>query len=112
LAPDLIDRETQGFNAPFTLYRAGSYFGDEDVLVTSAREGIDNKEELSNDKKTKRSSTAEAAEDVEIMTIKKRHLIDSLNRFPEISTYMCLIAKEKRRYHKILIESVLERYAD
>ena len=46
------------------------------------------------------------------MTIKKRHLLDQLQRFVEIRRYMMLIAKEKMNYHNILIESILERYKD
>ena len=111
LPTDLIDKEKHAFNAPFSLYREGSYFGDEDILVGDARPGIDD-EDISLDKKTVRTSTAEAASDVSFMTIKKRHLINELHRFPEIKQYMCLIAREKINYHSILIESVLERYLD
>ena len=46
------------------------------------------------------------------MTIKKRHLFDQLQRFTEIRKYMMLIAKEKKNYHNILIESALGRYKD
>ena len=41
LPEKLIDIEKDAFNVPFTLYRTGSYFGDEDVLLTDARPGID-----------------------------------------------------------------------
>jgi len=62
LPDNLIDMETQAFNAPFSVYRKGSYFGDEDTLVTDARPGIDDETNL--DKKTVRQSTAEAASNV------------------------------------------------
>ena len=101
-----FDKETQAFNVPFSLYRMGSYFGDEDVLV-------DIDFQVDNDShKLYRSCTVEANEDAEIMTIKKRHLLDQLQRFVEIRRYMMLIAKEKINYHNILIESILERYKD
>ena len=32
LPENLIDREHQAFNVPIAVFRAGSYFGDEDVL--------------------------------------------------------------------------------
>ena len=52
LPENLIDRETEAFNTPFSLYRKGSYFGDEDTLVSDARPGIDDDESL--EKKTVR----------------------------------------------------------
>ena len=102
--------ETQAFNAPFSLYRKGSYFGDEETLVSNARPGIDDEGSL--DRKTQRKSTAEAATNVQIATLKKRLLLPELERFPEIKAYMCLIAREKLEYHNVLVESVLERYHD
>ena len=106
--PDkLIDRETNAFNVPFSLYRQGSYFGDEDVLVDIDLQDLDN-----DTNKVYRNCTVEANEDAEIMTIKKRHLMEPLSRFIHIRRYMMLIAKEKLNYHNILIESILERYKD
>ena len=80
---DRVDTEQHAYNAPFSLYRAGSYFGDEDILVTDLRPGIDD-EDFNFEKKTNRTSTAEAATDVSFMAIKKRHLVGELYRFPEI----------------------------
>ena len=71
LPEKLIDRETNAFNVPFSLYRQGSYFGDEDVLVDIDLQDLDN-----DTNKVFRSCTVEANEDAEIMSIKKRHLLD------------------------------------
>ena len=73
LPATIIDMTTQSFNVPFSLYRMGSYFGDEDVLVDIDIRNIDHDRH-----KVYRSCTVEANEDSEIMTLKKRHLLDHL----------------------------------
>ena len=79
LPEGLIDKEEHAFNVPIAVYRAGSYFGDEDVLNE-----IDMNNLRDNDKKTYRSVTAECTENIEIMALKKRHLVENLWRFREI----------------------------
>ena len=59
-----------------------------------------------------RSCTAHASEDLEVMILKKRHIIEQLARFKRIKDYMVLVAKAKTDYHQRLIDSIIDRYAD
>ena len=97
-----IDHQSQAFNVPFSVYNKGSYFGDEDVLLESAFEDLQDANEKSQKKKDAgflRSCTAQASEDLEVMILKKRHIIEQLTRFKRIKNYMVLIAKAKTDYH-------------
>lgn len=104
LPPKLIDKETLAFNVPFLRYGTGSYFGDEDCIFQIDQEGSPDL------KKFYRESTAECVDDAEIMIIKRRQLVDELHKFIAIKDYMIAIAKEKKKYHKVLINSILNRY--
>jgi CRP-like cAMP-binding protein len=66
LPAKVIDKETQAFNVPYLRYGGGSYFGDEDCLIEIDRDDI------SENKKYYRESTAECVDDAEIFVIKKR----------------------------------------
>lgn len=46
------------------------------------------------------------------MMVTKNKLDDQLQFFPEIRRYMVAIAKEKLRYHQVLIKNVITRYQD
>jgi hypothetical protein len=39
-------------------------------------------------------------------------LLDELNKFSKIKELMLRIAKEKKSYHKVIINSILNRYSD
>jgi len=39
-------------------------------------------------------------------------LLDELNKFSNIKELMLRIAKEKKAYHKVIINSILNRYSD
>ena len=105
--PDNYEKRLNSFNVPVVQYGEGSYFGDDDVLADIELDVNHNENE-----KIFRSVTAEANTDAEIMTIKKRHLQEQLQRFSEIGRYMVLIAKEKRKYQKKLIDNIYEKYKD
>lgn len=44
--------------------------------------------------------------------IKRRQLIDELNKFIPLKTFMLNSASQKKDYHRILINSILNRYND
>ena len=46
------------------------------------------------------------------MVIKRRQMADELEKFKHIKDYMVTIATEKKNYHRILINSILNRYND
>ena len=106
LPEKLIDKETQAFNVPFLKYGAQAYFGDEDSIAE-----IDNGD-VSDTKKFYRESTVECVDDAEILVIKRRQLIDELVKFEKIKNFMSNLSKEKKQYHKTLINSILNRYND
>lgn len=85
-------------------YAYGSYFGDEDCIAE-----ID-QDDIPESKKYYRESTVETVDDAEILVIKRRQMIDELNKFYNIKDYMNKIAKEKKFYHKTLLNSILNRY--
>ena len=55
---------------------------------------------------------AECIDDVEVHVIKRRQLIEGLLSFPRIKDHMTGIAREKKEYHKVLINSIVTRYSD
>ena len=55
---------------------------------------------------------AECIDDVEVHVIKRRQFIDGLASFVRIRDHMTSIAKEKKDYHKVLINSIVNRYSD
>ena len=63
-------------------------------------------------KKYYREATAICVEDAEVLVIKRRQICDELRKFRLVGKYMQEIAIEKKKYHKILINSVLNRYRD
>lgn len=85
-------------------YAGGAYFGDEDCIAEIELDDIPES------KKYYRESTAETIDDAEILVIKRRQMIDELNKFYNIKDYMNKIAKEKKLYHKTLLNSILSRY--
>ena len=91
---------------PFCRYGKGAYFGDEDLLRDIDTEQVDIIQ------KHYRESTGETTDDAEIMVIKKRQLVDQLNKFQAVKQYMLKIAREKKNYHKVLQASILIRYND
>ena len=44
--------------------------------------------------------------------IKRRSLIDGLSGFLNYRDHMIKISKEKKEYHKVLINSIVNRYMD
>lgn len=75
LPEKLIDKESQAFNVPFLKYGAGSYFGDEDCITEIDRENVPDT------KKYYRETTAECVDDGEILVIKRRQMVDELEKF-------------------------------
>ena len=59
-----------------------------------------------------RESTAECIEDSEILVIKRRQFVDELNKFTKIKSFMATLSVQKKSYHKVLINSILNRYND
>ena len=103
LPPGTIDMTCNAFNVPYSLYTEGSYFGDSDCLTDLL---------LPVQKKYYRDSTAEASDSSEVMLVTRSKLDEQLKLFPEIRRYMVAIAREKLKYHKILIQNVVTRYQD
>ena len=106
LPEKLINKESQAFNVPYLKYGAQAYFGDEDCITE-----ID-KDDVPDTKKYYRESTVECIDDAEILVAKRRQLIEELNKFESIKEFMNNMAKEKKSYHHILINSILCRYND
>lgn len=92
---------------PFVQYRSEAYFGDQDMLHV-----IEAEEEAADMSKYFRESTAECIDDAEILIIKRRQIIDALNKFKTVKELMHGVANEKRKYHRILVNSILARYRD
>ncbi len=55
---------------------------------------------------------AECIDDCEVHVIKRSKLIEGLQSFLKIKDHMTSIAKEKKDYHKVLINSIVNRYSD
>ena len=91
---------------PFLRYGIGSYFGDQDCMTE-----IENVDEDTT-RKFYRESTAECIEDSEILVIKRRQFVDELNKFTKIKSFMATLSVQKKSYHKVLINSILNRYND
>ena len=85
--PEQHEKAINSFNVPIVAYSDGSYFGDDDILAD-----IDLEVNHNENDKIFRSFTVEANTDAEIMTIKKRHLQEQLQRFKDIGHYMIQIA--------------------
>ena len=63
-------------------------------------------------KKYYREATAVCVDDAEVLVIKKRQIMEELNKFRSVGKYMREVAGEKREYHKILINAILNRYRE
>ena len=86
----------KAFNLPLTIYNAGTYFGDNDVLLL---------------KNGYRVHTAICKEDCLIYTLKHSFLKNILEDFPKMENLMYKIANEKNKYYDVLISELKNKYS-